>query len=81
MGVRSRNDLIGAKGRIQSALNDWREATATVQESWSDVTAEKFMNDHFADLEGSLQRILIGLQEAAELVRTIEKKTADEEGY
>jgi hypothetical protein len=37
------------------------------------------MNDHFSDTEPQLQRILIALQEAADLVRSIEKKVADEE--
>ncbi|MCY3006786.1 MAG: hypothetical protein NTV29_12540 [Planctomycetota bacterium] len=77
MGTRSRNDLVGAKGRVQNALNHWRESRASVSEQWKDSTAEKFMTDHFAETEGKLQRILITLQEAADLVRAIEKKVAD----
>jgi uncharacterized protein YukE len=77
MGTRSRNDLVGAKGRVQNALNDWRESLADVTEHWKDSTAERFINDHFAETEGKLQRILITLQEAADLVRAIEKKVAD----
>ncbi|MFZ4082373.1 MAG: hypothetical protein ACOYKN_14165 [Pirellula sp.] len=79
MSTRSRNDLVGSKGRVQNSLNDWREAVATVGERWKDATADKFMNDHFSDTEPQLQRILIALQEAADLVRSIEKKVADEE--
>ncbi len=78
MHPRSRNDLVGSKGRIQKLLNDWRTATLSVQESWKDATAEKFMNDHFSDVESGLQRILIQLQEASDLVRNFEKRVADE---
>jgi len=78
MQPRSRNDLVGTKGRIQKSLNDWRTATGSVQESWKDATAEKFMNDHFSDVESGLQRILIQLQEAADIVRNFEKRVADE---
>lgn len=79
MSTRSRNDLVGAKGRVQNSLNNWREALASVQERWKDNTAEKFMSDHFSDTEPQLQRVLIALQEAADLVRNIEKKVADNE--
>ena len=79
MSTRSRNDLVGAKGRVQNSLNNWREALASVQERWKDNTAEKFMSDHFSDTEPQLQRVLIALQEAADLVRSIEKKVADDE--
>lgn len=79
MSTRSRNDLVGAKGRVQNSLNNWREALASVQERWKDNTAEKFLSDHFSDTEPQLHRILIALQEAADLVRNIEKKVADNE--
>jgi uncharacterized protein YukE len=79
MSTRSRNDLVGAKGRVQNSLNNWREAVANVEERWKDATAAKFMSDHFADTQPQLQRILIALQEATDLVRTIEKKVSDEE--
>jgi len=79
MSNRSRNDLVGAKGRVQNLLNHWRESVSNVQERWKDATADKFMSDHFSDIEPQLQRILITLQEAADLVRTFEKKVADEE--
>ncbi len=79
MSTRSRNDLVGAKGRVQNSLNNWREAVASVQEQWKDATAERFMSDHFSNTEQQLQRILIALQEAADLVRSIEKKVADDE--
>lgn len=78
MHPRSRNDLVGTKGRIQKSLNDWRTATGSVQEFWKDATAEKFMNEHFSDVESGLQRILIHLQEAADIVRNFEKRVADE---
>ena len=77
MGTRSRNDLVGAKARVQNSLNHWRESLAGVTEHWKDSTAERFINDHFAEAEGKLQRILITLQEAADLVRAIEKKVED----
>lgn len=79
MSNRSRNDLVGAKGRVQNSLNHWRESVACVQEKWKDSTADKFLSDHFSDTEPQLQRILIALQEAADLVRSIEKKVADDE--
>lgn len=78
MSTRSRNDLVGVKGRVQNTLNDWREALGSVQEQWKDSTADQFIYDHFSDTEPQLQRILIALQEAADLVRTIEKKVADD---
>ena len=77
MGTRSRNDFVGAKARVQNSLNHWRESLAGVTEHWKDSTAERFINDHFAETEGKLQRILITLQEAADLVRAIEKKVED----
>lgn len=79
MSTRSRNDLVGAKGRVQNALNNWRESVASVTEHWNDATSTKFLSDHFSDTEPQLQRILIALQEAADLVRSIEKKVADDE--
>jgi hypothetical protein len=78
MNPRSRSDLIGTKGRIQVTLNDWRIASTTIGESWKDATAEKFMNDHFSDVETALQRILLHLQEASDLVRSFEKRVSDE---
>jgi uncharacterized protein YukE len=78
MSTRSRNDLVGVKGRVQNTLNDWREALGSVQEQWRDSTADQFIHDHFSDTQPQLQRILIALQEAADLVRTIEKKVADD---
>ena len=79
MSTRSRNDLVGAKGRVQNALNNWREAVACVTERWKDATSDKLLSDHFSDTEPQLQRILIALQESADLVRSIEKKVADDE--
>jgi hypothetical protein len=78
MSPRSRSDLVGVKGRIQSTLNDWRIASATSGESWKDATAEKFMNEHFSDVETAMQRILLHLQEASDLVRSFEKRVSDE---
>lgn len=79
MNTRSRNDLVGAKARVQNAINQWREALAEVQERWKDSTADKFISDHFSDTEAQLHRILITLQEAADLVRAIEKKVSDDQ--
>jgi uncharacterized protein YukE len=65
--------------RSRNALNNWREAVACVTERWKDATSDKFLSDHFSDTEPQLQRILIALQESADLVRSIEKKVADDE--
>lgn len=79
MSTRCRNDLIGCKSRLQSQLNAWREAVATVEESWNDATAQKYMNDHVSSVEGTLLRMIGALQEASELARDIEKRVVDPE--
>jgi uncharacterized protein YukE len=81
MSTRCKNDLVGCKSRLQSQLNAWREALATVSESWNDATAQKFMHDNVSESEGTFLRMIHALQEASELVRSIEKRVADEDGY
>lgn len=79
MSLRCRTDIIGSKSRLQSDLNAWREAVANVNDSWSDATSEKFMQENFLDTEGTFTRLIASLQEAAELVRSIEKRVGDGE--
>jgi hypothetical protein len=81
MNTRCRNDLIGCKGRLQSDLNGWREAVATVTESWNDATAQKYMQDNLSEVEGTLLRMIGALQEASDLARSFEKRVADEDNY
>ncbi len=79
MSTRCRLDLTGAITHLQSTLNRWREAQATVAESWGDQTAQKFHEENLRGSEEVLQRTMISLQEAAELVRSFEKKVFDTE--
>jgi hypothetical protein len=67
--------------RLQKPLakRSQRMAMANVKESWSDATAEKFMQENFLDTEGTFTRLIASLQEAAELVRSIEKRVGDGE--
>jgi uncharacterized protein YukE len=81
MSTRCKNDLVGCKSRLQSQLNAWREALETVTESWNDATAQKFMHDNLSESEATLLRMINALQEASELVRSIEKRVVDEDGY
>jgi len=78
MSLRCHHDLIGCRSRVQSSLNAWREAVAGVQEVWNDSTAQRYLAEHFTDTEGALLRTLAALQEAADLVREIEKRLDDE---
>jgi organic radical activating enzyme len=46
MNPRSRSDLVGVKGRIQSTLNDWRIASATIGESWKDAVCPEVVAEY-----------------------------------
>lgn len=78
MSTRCRHDLNGCVTQLRSALNQWREAQATVAESWSDDTARKFHEENLSEADGTISRVIAALQEAAEVVRSIEKKVADD---
>ncbi|MEQ1828588.1 MAG: hypothetical protein ABL921_21685 [Pirellula sp.] len=77
MSTRSRNDLIGCSGRMRSTLSKWRETSAIVEESWNDSTAKGFYHQSLGTVEPVFNRMMASLQDAAELVRSIEKKVAD----
>jgi hypothetical protein len=62
-------------------LNGWREAVATVTESWNDATAQKYMHDNLSEVEGTMLRVIGALQEASELARSFEKRVADEDKF
>ncbi len=79
MSTRCRNDLVGAKGRIVSSLNSWRESFASVQEIWNDATARSFYSEHFTDLDETLSRAIASIQEATDMVRSFERTVEDEE--
>jgi uncharacterized protein YukE len=78
MSTRCRHDLQSAITQLRSQLNRWREAKATVAESWSDETADKFHEENLSTCEDTMSRLIAGLQEATELIRSFEKKVADD---
>jgi hypothetical protein len=69
--------LNGSITQLQSTLSRWREAKALVSESWSDQTADQFMEESLGGTEEVLTRMHAQLLEAAELVRSIEKRVQD----
>ncbi|XZE33425.1 hypothetical protein SH501x_004209 [Pirellulaceae bacterium SH501] len=77
MSTRCRHDLNGSITQLQSTLSRWREAKALVSESWSDQTADQFMEESLGGTEEVLTRMHAQLLEAAELVRSIEKRVQD----
>lgn len=77
MTTRCRHDISGSISQLQSTLNRWREADRKVEESWSDATAQKFKAENLRSVEPLLGRIIASLQEANELVRSIEKRVTD----
>ncbi|MFN6129339.1 MAG: hypothetical protein ACK6DC_14350 [Planctomycetota bacterium] len=79
MTTRCRNDLVGCKARITSNLNAWRESIETVQEIWNDATARSFYSENFTGLEETLSRMIVSIQEAADMVRSFERAVEDEE--
>jgi uncharacterized protein YukE len=81
MSTRCRNDLIGCRSRLQSTLSKWNELTAEVRESWKDSTADEFFRTNLNDIEPTLMRMMVALQEAADLVSQMEKKVADHDAY
>lgn len=48
-----------------------------VAESWNDETSAKFHEENLRDSEELIARLITSLQEAAELVRSIEKRVID----
>ncbi|MCU0717159.1 MAG: hypothetical protein MUD03_13630 [Pirellula sp.] len=77
MSTRCRHDLNGSITQLQSTLSRWREAKALVSESWSDQAADRFMEESLGGTEEVLTRMHAQLLEAAELVRSIEKRVQD----
>ncbi|AMV32335.1 hypothetical protein VN12_09440 [Pirellula sp. SH-Sr6A] len=77
MSTRCRHDLNGSITQLQSTLSRWREAKAVVLESWSDQTAAKFLEESLGGTEEVLTRMHAQLLEAAELVRSLEKRVQD----
>ena len=77
MSTRCPHDLNGSITQLQSTLSRWREAKALVSESWSDQTADQFMEESLGGTEEVLTRMHAQLLEAAELVRSIEKRVQD----
>ena len=81
MFTRCRNDLIGCSSRLQSTLSKWRESVALIEESWNDETARDYQSNSLGDVESVLTRMITSLQEASELVRTLEKKLRDTDDH
>lgn len=81
MSTRCRNDLIGCSSRLQSTLSKWRESTALAEESWNDETARTFYTHSLGEVEPVISRMITSLQEAVDLVRTLEKKLYDSDAF
>ncbi len=62
---------------MQSTLSRWNETTSAIQELWNDETAKNFYVQSLGDVEPVMTRMIASLQEAVDLVRTIEKKVTD----
>ena len=77
MSMRCRNDLIGCSSRMQSTLSHWRETASVIEELWKDETAKNFYVQSLGEVEPVMIRMIASLQEAMDLVRTIEKKVID----
>lgn len=77
MSTRCRNDLVGSSSRMQSTLSRWNDTTSGIQELWNDETAKNFYVQSLGDVEPVMTRMIASLQEAVDLVRTIEKKVTD----
>ena len=77
MSTRCRHDISGSISQLQNTLNRWREAQAKVAEQWSDQTAQRFQEENLQSVEPLLGRALAALQEANELVRSLEKRVQD----
>ena len=77
MSTRCRHDINGAISQMQSTLNRWREAQAKVAEQWADATAQQFQEENLQGIEPLLNRTLAALQEANDLVRSLEKRVQD----
>jgi len=81
MSPRSRNDLTGCKSRLHSTLGKWRETTALVEESWNDATAQDFYQRQLGEVEPIMTRTISILQEAIDLVQSIEKRVVDTDKF
>jgi uncharacterized protein YukE len=79
--TRCRNDLIGCSSRLQSTLGKFRESLDEIQESWNDNTAKEYYVHSLGEVEPVASRMIASLQEAVELVRSIEKKLVDTDAY
>ena len=77
MSTRCRNDLIGSSSRMQSTLSRWTETTSAIEELWNDETAKTFYAQSLGEVGPVITRMIASLQEAVDLVRTIEKKVTD----
>ena len=77
MSTRCRNDLIGSSSRMQSTLSRWIETTSAIEELWNDETAKNFYVQSLGEVGPVMTRMIASLQEAVDLVRTIEKKVTD----
>jgi hypothetical protein len=75
--TRCRNNLIGCVTELKSLQRSWNEANVQIEESWNDETAKSFREENFHSIEELFSRMVSMLQEAAELVRKIEKRTMD----
>lgn len=58
-------------------LGKWRESTATVAESWNDVTAQNFQQQQLGEVEPVMNRMIAILQAAMDLVQSFEKRVVD----
>ncbi len=62
---------------MQSTLSRWIETTSAIEELWNDETAKTFYVQSLGEVGPVITRMIASLQEAADLVRTIEKKVTD----
>lgn len=81
MDTRCRNDLVGCRSRLQSALSKWGESTDIIQETWNDETAKSFYAQSLGEVEPVLKRMMSTLLEAADLVHKMEKMVVDTDRY
>lgn len=79
MSPRCRQDLVGCTNNLKNLLHRWNEAVAQVEESWSDQTAKKFQEENLSTVSDCFGRLIAGLQEATDLVHTLEKQLRDDE--
>lgn len=78
MTPRCRQDLMGCVNQLKNLSHRWNEAVVAINESWSDQTAQKFHDENLSTVNECFVRLVAGLQEATELVRSIEKQVRDD---